>query len=392
MEQVITIFLNTWFLWLPLVLGVVFREKWLEWRRAKHLVERKWTLLEISIPKDIHKSPEAMEIVFNTFNEWSGLTTWWKRNIDGAVPHYFSVEIASIEGTIYFFIRTPTKFKEVLKSQIYSQFPHAEIHESDDYTRYVGDYTKKQDTWELFGVEFGLIIDEVYPIKTYVDYGLDKAVGTLEEEQKIDPMAPMLEFFGSLRKGEQIWMQMVIRSDKWHPWRHKAIEEINRIMGRDRDKEASTLRLTHGEQEKIKAIERSLTKPAFDVGFRMIYLAPKESFRGSNIAGIFGSVRQFQSPHLNGFKPEYKTDYDYFHQDPTGKRLLRAKRIMFDNYINRAYFQGYSLDYFEKAKKTFILTSEELATIFRFPGRVSETSAIERVEATKVQPPANLPI
>lgn len=392
MDQIISIFFNTWFIWLPIILGVVFWDKWMSWRNAKYAAGIKWTLLEISIPKDVHKSPEAMEIIFNTLNEGSGVGTMWKKYVDGNRPHFFSLEIISIEGSIYFFIRTPDKFKDLIKNQIYSQYPTAEVHEVDDYTRYVGDFASDPGAWQLFGVEFALTGNDAYPIKTYVDYGLDRAVGTLEEEQKIDPITSTMEYLGSVRKNEQVWIQMIIRSDKWHPWRKDAIAEVNKLMGRDKEDEVSTLKMTYGEQEKVKAIERSLTKHAFEVGFRGLYLARDGAFRGSNIAGLIGSVRQYNSPHLNGFRPGPKTDYDYLYQDPTGSRLRKSCADFFTNYVNRAYFHDAETDYFEKNKKSFILTAEELATMFRFPGRVSETTNLERVEATKAEAPSNLPI
>ena len=331
MSDIISFLINTAFLWFPIILGVVFWHFWIQWRQDLYCAKQQWILLEISIPRDVFKSPEAMEMIFNTLNDGSGVSTRWKRYITGAVPHTFSLEIVSIEGSIYFFIRTQDKFKELIKNQIYSQYPKAEVNEVDDYTRYIGDYTQKQDSWSLFGVEFELTKDDAYPVKTYVDYGLDKAVGSLDEEQKIDPITATLEYLGSLRKDEQVWLQMIVRSDKWSPWRKEALSEINRIMGRETkskskgfigtfgdeikfvatgnaaggssaEKEVSTLKLTHGEQEAMKAIERSLQKHAFEVGFRAMYIARPDAFRPANIAGLIGSVRQYGSANLNGFK------------------------------------------------------------------------------------------
>ena len=50
---------------------------------------------------------------------------------------------------------------------------------------------------------------DVYPIKTYIDYGLDKP--DLKEEFKIDPMTSVLEYMGSLKKGEQAWIQILMQ-------------------------------------------------------------------------------------------------------------------------------------------------------------------------------------
>lgn len=396
MNDIITIAIDTLFIWLPIILAVVFWDAWMSWRNAKWLNKLSWTLLEISVPKDVHKSPAAMEFIFNTLHEGGGMGTWIKKKIDGARPQFSSLEMVSIEGSIYFFIRVQTKYKELIKNQVYSQYPQAEVHEVDDYTRYIGDYTKNQDSWDLFGVEFGLVANDAYPIKTYVDYELDKAIGSLEEFQKVDPITSTLEFLGSMRKGEQVWMQMIIRSDKWHSWKDKAQAEIDKLMGRDKkdsDEKNDFGKMSHGEQEKVKSIERSMHKLGFEVGFRAMYLAKGDAFRPANISGMIGSVKQYGSAHLNGFKPALTTDFDYPWQDFGGKRLLKLKRSFFDNYIKRAYFYDTDNDRSEPDDKpSFILNAEELATMFRFPGRVSETVSLERIEATKAEPPSNLPI
>jgi hypothetical protein len=39
-----------------------------------------------------------------------------------------------------------------------------------------------------------------------------------------------------------------------------------------------------------------------------------------------------------------------------------------------------------------VLNTEELATIYHFPGMVAAAPTIERIEAKKVEPPPNLPM
>ena len=48
------------------------------------------------------------------------------------------------------------------------------------------------------------------PIKTYVDYGLDKDP---KEEYKTDPITQILEVMGSLGKGEHMWYQVLIQDE-----------------------------------------------------------------------------------------------------------------------------------------------------------------------------------
>ena len=48
------------------------------------------------------------------------------------------------------------------------------------------------------------------PIKTYVDFGLDKDP---KEEYKTDPLTQMLEVMGSIGKGEHIWYQVLVQDE-----------------------------------------------------------------------------------------------------------------------------------------------------------------------------------
>jgi hypothetical protein len=55
-------------------------------------------------------------------------------------------------------------------------------------------------------------------------------------------------------------------------------------------------------------------------------------------------------------------------------------------YVDRGYF------YPPYYGKYYVLTAEELATIYHFPGRVSTTPTFKRIESKKSEPPVNLPL
>ena len=44
----------------------------------------------------------------------------------GAPWTWFSLEIASIDGRVHFYIRTPVTFKELIETQIYTPIPTSE--------------------------------------------------------------------------------------------------------------------------------------------------------------------------------------------------------------------------------------------------------------------------
>jgi hypothetical protein len=399
-------------IWFPIVLVFVAWHSWLRYVRLSFISGLKWTLLEIRLPRDVFKSPQAMEIALvNAFHQGGGVGTWYAKYYLGKVLMWFSLEIVSIDGNVFFFIRIPLNFKSLVESQIYAQYPQAEIKIVEDYTDRIP-HEMKTNAWSMWGTEFEFTKPDVYPIKTYVDYGLDKSTSSLDPEQQIDPMTQMIEFMGSLGKGEQLWLQIIIQvhSKRFSEpgkmfggrnWQGLAKEEIQKIVKdgllvTGDEKIKSTLNLTKTQQDVITAIDRHIEKPAFDTGIRAIYLAEKDKFNPINIVGLLGMFKQYNSNTLNGFKPRNPTDFDYPWQDRSGARKAALKLEMFEAYRLRSYFNAphssKKVAGKHLSRKPLVLSSEELATLFHFPGRVSETPSFGRIESKKIEPPQNLPL
>jgi hypothetical protein len=389
-------------IWAPTLLGYIFFKIWMIYVKANFLKNQDYVLLEVKLPREIMKSPLAMESVFMGLHQGIGETTWYDRIILGKVRTWFSFEIASIEGQVRFFIWSRAFWKEFIESQIYAQYPEVEIVEADDYTKMVRFDLNQVVVW---GADFKLKKADAYPIKTYIDYGLDKDP---KEEFKIDPMAPMIEHFGSIGKGEQLWLQFLIRVNKddrkkkgkWFKkvnWKDEAQDLINELMMRDpKTKIAGELspsgfletpNLSEGEKDIMKAIERSITKLGFDVGIRGIYLSEKDKFRPINIVGLLSVMKQYNSNTLNQFSPaRYMIPFNYPWQDYKGKLQDRARRRVFDAYRRRSYFH-------EPYKtQSFVLNTEELATVYHYPGSAVQTPTIARVPSKKSEAPSNLPV
>ncbi len=400
------------------VLVIVTFNVWVSYVQTVFLKGLKWTLIEIKPPQDVFKSPLAMELVLNSLyagaqgGDW--VTKYWK----GEVSLWYSLEIVSIDGKVRFFIRLPQKFKKMVEAQIYAQYPQAEISEVEDYTENVPEYKKGGDI-SLWGTNFILSKDDVYPIKSYVDYGLDRAIGLLKDENQIDPITPMIEFLGSLNIDEQVWIQILIRPDtkrfsvkkdgaevSGKDWKEKSKETIkeykDKLKEKDAEGKALPLQMTRAQQAVIDTIERHTNKFAFDSYIRAIYLAKGDAFNGATrIPSIIGSFRQYTSSDLNGFKPDGSTKVDFPWQDLFGTKVEGMKEKILKKYKSRSFFYG-GFDFFELGSyftnpnnsggKPFILSTEELATIFHLPGKVSETPSFTRITTKKSTPPVNLPI
>ena len=368
----------------PLALGFIAWKAWVGYVNAAFLASMEFSLIEIRLPKEIRRSPLAMELVLNAMHQTGGTTTWVDRYWKGRVRNFFSLEIVSIEGAVHFFIRTPTAFKNTIESYIYAQYSEAEISDVPDYADKVP--YMKDGRYILWGTEDKFTREDAYPIKTYVDYGMDKS---LKEEEKIDPITPTIELMGSMQKGEQLWFQMIIRATT-QEWKDIGKKEIEKIKSEKFDKEKGERfnenMLTKAEKETITAIERSIDKLGFDAGIRTIYIAEKDAFRGTNIPAVINMLKQYNSNNLNGFRLARATGFEYPWQDFRGVRLAAKKKKFFDLYRTRSFF------YPPDDRAPMILCSEEVATIYHFPGGVSETPSFGRIESKKSEPPVNLPV
>lgn len=383
-----------WFLWVPLTLIFVAWEVWVIYVRSFYFSRIAWTLLEVKIPGEIEKSPRAMETVFNSIhNTRTGnlIEAFW----GGFIKIWYSFEIASINGEVHFYIRTSKFFKNLVESQIYSQYPEVEIEEVDDYTLRLPRELPNNE-FLVWGAEFGLAKEDCYPIKTYVDFGLDKPA---EETEKTDPLSNLIEFLGSLRDGEQLWLQFVIQgaTDDWKKPGEKIIEKM---LGRKKFQLAAQKGeksmppiLAPGEKDVIEAIERNISKLGFKTGIRFVYIARRDVYTAAAFSSMLGIMKQYNSLHLNGFKPAFSTSIDYFF---IKRRQAWRQRYIVDNFRKRSYFYPPYGSFVNPGKTgyvpPFVLNSEELATIYHFPGRTAGAPRLERIEAKKGSPPANLPI
>lgn len=388
---------------IPLFVVVLGWRFWVRHRNEEWISTIKWVMLEFRIPRDVFKSPRAMELALgNALHQTGGVATRYNKFWLGRVLAWFSLEIVSTEGDIHFYIRTPKQFRNIVESQIYAQYPRAEIFEVEDYVLPVVK-SMYEEEWSMWGCEFKLTKHDAYPIRTYIDYGLDKAATSIEDQEAlIDPMVSQLEWMGTMRKDEHFWLQMVVRASKDAyegpglfsapvDWKARAKDEIKKMQ----DKYDSTdsiellgkrLKMPKTEQEAIMAIERSMDKPVFDTGIRAIYLAKKDSFKSEHITGLTSIMRSYGSNNLNSFAPTKTTDFANPWEDKTREKRVELKKELLESYIHRGFF------YTPYRSQFFALTTEELATIFHFPGRVLATPTFKRIESKKSEPPINLPV
>lgn len=388
-------------LWVPVFLFLIFIDIWLNLKRREWIKKQGSVLLEIKLPRDILKGPAAMELVLHGFFE-PVLGTLLDAYFKGSVRDWFSLEIISDGGKVRFFIWALPKWKKIVEARIYAQYPNVEVHEVRDYTQGV---QYDHETMNLFGIHTALTKPDVYPIRTYMDYSLDKKGD--EEEEKVDPLTPLLEWLGSLKQGERAWIQIMIQAHRkegfedarifpkpgWQTQVKKEIQKIIKegsVVEKEEGRKPSLLDLTKLQQEAIEAIQRSQDKLAYDTMMRCLYFAKKEDYNPMGSMGLVGSMRQFGSRNLNGIKPVFQQPENaYPWQDFRGVRKKEYRSMIFDAYKRRSIFNGI---YKNWMAKPYVLNVEELATLFHFPGGVATTPNLNRIPSKKAEAPANLPI
>lgn len=392
--------LNLWPIWGPFLALYYGFKKWMSYKQGEWVHEQEKILLEVKIPSVIVKSPSLMEVFINILHQ-AGVGSLTDVYLKGRVRSWYSLELVSNGGEVHFYIWLFAKQRRTVESQLYAQFPEVEIHEVEDYTK---GFYHDSNKYKIGKIGHMILTKkDAYPIKTYIDYGLDD---DQKEEYKNDPIAPMIEYLGSLKPGEHAWIQILLRAHTKEgfkyghiftvpDWKEAAEAEIKDILKKSKlkgaeEKSQDPKFLSESQKETIKAIERSLEKNAFDSMIRVAYFAEKDNFNPANIGGLLSVFKQFSSNTLNGFKPGKSADYDYPWQDFKDRRKTKNEKTLLKAYKQREIFNDHLKSLHDKP---FILTTEEIATIYHFPSaQVAATPSLARIPSKKADAPANLPI
>jgi len=419
---------NWWWVITPFILWKPLLPLYLWWRRDEWIRKQRMIMLEIKLPKETLKPIRAMEQVMASIHAATYQPPdWWEKWIDGQIQLSTSFEIASIGGETHFFVRTGAAYRDAVESSIYSQYPDAEINEVDDYTKYVPQNIPNKD-WDLFGADYRLIKPDYYPIKTYTEFETEMEK---EEEKRVDPLAALLEAMAKVKPGEQFWFQFVTepigdadeikflgfvttkgslgiwlrkgqelkdrlarRPEK--PKQKPMIQEAAKILITGKPTEAEKveekevippeMKLTPGEREVIVAIEKKMSKPVFNTSIRFIYLGKREIWFKPNFRFAFAYFNGYSTSNLNALFPYgsgktlTKIPKSWFLPlNPLRPRrhYLRCRR-MFRNYIRRFP------PFFPRTGGTFMLNTEELASLYHFPSEAAAPAlGVTRVEAKK---------
>lgn len=394
-------------IWLPVFLFVSLYITWIHYVRYKFWFSREKGLLEIQLPAEVSKSPAAMEVFLSSIWTTGGETTFMNRILQGGYKPVWSLEIASNEGRISFYLWGLKVWHPAIEARIYGQFPSAKVTPVDDYVTKIPFNLKEYDIW---GAEYMKGEPQASPIKTYVDFELDK--DTDNPDTKTDPLTNIFELMNNVGKDQYMWYQLIIKAHnafEWYgfPSKENEYKEGGKAKIEDIMKKAAqrskgiqqglkedgttggspTMSLTEGERDIIKGIENSFTKNPYEVGIRVLYVAKKEKFHGIWGAYLFRMFQVFKSAGngLGGKGGRGLVRFDYPWEDFMGIREAVIKRLLYFHYKYRAYF---SVPYDQQPS---VMSTAEVATLWHFPTSNVKTPGLNRVPSTTSEAPPNLP-
>lgn len=415
-------FLFTWLLfkegaWI-VFLVVIIRGGWLFWMNYiwEHwAAQRKWIILAVDVPRNNEQSPKAIENFFSQLGGIHGAITKYQKYWLGKLPDWISLEIVSIGGNVQYLLRMTDKHRDLVEASIYAQYPDAEITEVEDYVNDVPKFFPNE-THKLWGVEFVLQEDDCYPIRTYPEFE-----HIMAKEMK-DPLSAILESMSNVSPDEQVWFQ-IVATPVGHKWGQKCQALVDKLLGRaqgsakanpldfintgliqetrqqlaygqtgvevteskvDAGPQQTPLSmLSPGEYKAIEAVQRKMSKWAFECKIRMIYIGRKEVFQPNRVVNpIVGAIKQFSDFNTNSLYPDMKKTATKANYMFTKYRIRRKTRRIFSGYKSRSNYVG---------RTRYLLNVEELATLWHFPVTYEKASIVQQTESRKVSAPIATP-
>ena len=411
------LFLNGgWIILIP-TLWYMLKYGWLDYIQNKASGKREWVLLRISVPKASEQTVKAIENLFALLAGAHSPASWTETWVEGATQAVMSVEIASIEGQVSYYVYCLKGLRDLIESAVYAQYPDAEIDPVEDYARQVP-VKYPDDTWDVWCTEMTNVNPDPYPLKTYPEFE-DKVSGEFK-----GPMASFLEVFSRLGPGEQAWYQIILQPTDQRDFRKRAESMIKKLKGikevpkpslldqivsiplsaffeiagmllgtalggggeKKEEKKDGTemLKMSPGERLVLEAVERKASKIGFNCKIRFMYIAKKDVMKKSRAVQPFiGSIKQVNTFNMQALKPSSKVGVNgtlwWFKERRNGERKSKMIRA----YRSRSGWSGLP---------KFFMSSEELATLWHFPILLQvKAPGLRRIEAKKSEAPANIP-
>ncbi|UPA22300.1 type IV secretion system DNA-binding domain-containing protein [Candidatus Peribacteria bacterium] len=321
-----------------------------------------------------------------------------------------SLEIGLADGKIGLFARSHGSAAALIESQLYGQFPDAEIEVAPT------DLFDPKEGEVVVYADLSLVEPDLFPIKRYPQFSdlvskqtIDSIAGitsTLVRYPKLgmrghvqvafEPigeayrkralkMLPFLErgiskhwtayakLFAKvhLATGMErlLYFPLDMLMGGWKVWfgGFKSKTSVSLLTGADVEQEGTDDHLqisarTHDREDKMMGAADKLNRLLFKTNVRVSVIAPLSCKHEAvaKVQEIASSFRQFTLPHSNGF---------HMHEVHASAHLPTGLR-----------------------SAPYVLSAEEIATLWHIPNILVKTPNIDWVTAKKLEPPVNMPI
>lgn len=405
---------DTWWFWLFFGIFFAARGMWLWWRIGLHYETLNWKFVELKIPREIEKSPRAMDQVLQAFAQLQRATAPLKKKyILGTLNPWISLEMVSFGGDVHFYVRAVDHQIPIVKATFFAYYPDVEVVDVSDYTDQLPQNATDMKILkqEIRISDIVLTKSPIFQPRTYKDFE------TPDEAQQFDPISIFMETLGSCDSDQFIGVQYNLShiSYDWGKDKkyQKEIEALRETKFSDNAQPMADgtmynpmLMRSPRQTDILKKAEETIGQAAFDVGIRVMSITPKakynDEFAARKVERMFN---QYASADLNSFINAYESTTGLSpHRSPTF--LIRERRHIRKTYQLQAYisrdtgtsfiaalFQSHPLFWPLGVPQTSILTTETIATLFHPPTNLVLTAPhTQRVESRKVGAPAGLPI
>jgi hypothetical protein len=339
---------------------------------------------ESSFQQKLHEEISRGEAIFagiGGLRAQRGLRQW----LFGRNDH-FSFEIVASRKLISFYATAPRQMGRYLEQQIQAYYPEAVMEEVEDYNMFnpqgeiIAGYLKTRRQF-------------VFPLKTYL-------------KQETDPMNSIINVMSKLDRDEGLAIQYVARSAKgsWHNrarqvvkevYKEKSIGEALKSIGparyfsfiadlfksakpkklQEQQKFNTPKRLSAMEEAMLKGIEEKNSKAGLDVNLRIV-VSVRDKGRAqlylNNLASAFSQYNYYE--YGNSFNNKIA-------RGSFSSLLPRGRKKIIDDFIYRRFDPSIS----------FLLNTEELASLFHLPLKETETPNILWLTAKLAPAPSNIP-
>lgn len=292
----------------------------------------------------------------------------------------FSFEIVAYKKKIMFYVVALRGFSRYIEQQIHAYYPDAAMEEVPDYNI----FTPKSHV--LSGLLFTKR-DHIFPLKTY-------------EKQEVDPMNSIINVMSKLENDEGMAIQYLIRSAKaeWHRKSTKIVRDAHKegslstALGKNgvdsvfkfvsevakaanpstdkkdqfNNNQQQLKKLTAMEEEALKLIEEKNSRAGLDVNLRIVVSSNDKSkiqLYFDNLGNAFNQYNYY----------EYGNNFN--------SKIIKGGHKVIHDFIYRRFDE----------RKSFLLNTEELASLFHFPLKNAETPNIVWLTARHAPAPGNTP-